>query len=123
MRYNLQRPETYGFAGWNNYFYFYMDPGFWPPSINTLILVIGVLIITVVGGILLGNAARPADFRAGHRAHPGDLALLRHAAGRGAGVEEHDPDPELRRGGRHSEVLRGSVPSTGSRNIRCSRSS
>ena len=39
---------------WNNYFYFYMDPGFWPAILNTLVLVIGVLIITVVGGIMLG---------------------------------------------------------------------
>jgi sorbitol/mannitol transport system permease protein len=54
MRYNIQRPEMYGFAGWNNYYYFYMDQGFWPAMINTLVLVVGVLIITVIGGILLG---------------------------------------------------------------------
>ena len=54
MRYNLQRPEMYGFAGWNNYYYFFIDPAFWPAIINTLVLVVGVLMITVIGGILLG---------------------------------------------------------------------
>ena len=68
-------------------------------------------------------AARPADLRPGHRAHPGDLAVLRHAAGRGAGVEEHDDAPELRRLRRHRANSSGSDRSTGSRTIRCSRSS
>ena len=51
-------------------------------------------------------AARPADVGPGHRPHPGDLALLRHAAGGGAGVEEHDHAPGLRRLCRHFALLR-----------------
>ena len=42
------------FAGWSNYFYFITDPSFIQAFINTIILVVGVLVITVVGGILLG---------------------------------------------------------------------
>ena len=53
-----------------------------------------------------GPAARPADVGPGHRAHPGDLAVLRHAAGRRAGVEEHDHAPGLRRLRRHCAVVR-----------------
>jgi len=54
MRYNLQRPDVFGFTGFNNYYYFFLDGGFWPAIVNTLILVVGVLFITVIGGILLG---------------------------------------------------------------------
>jgi sorbitol/mannitol transport system permease protein len=58
MRYNLQRPDTYGFWGWDrfyfNYSFFIADQGFWPAMINTLLLVGGVLLITIIGGILLG---------------------------------------------------------------------
>ncbi|MCR8726449.1 carbohydrate ABC transporter permease [Frigidibacter sp. ROC022] len=52
-RYNLNYPDRQGWAGWNNYYYFLTDPAFAAAFQNTLVLVIGVLIITVVGGILL----------------------------------------------------------------------
>jgi sorbitol/mannitol transport system permease protein len=42
------------FVGWSNYFYFVTDPSFIQAFINTIILVVGVLAITVIGGILLG---------------------------------------------------------------------
>jgi sorbitol/mannitol transport system permease protein len=42
------------FAGWSNYYYFITDPSFIQAFINTIILVVAVLAITVVGGILLG---------------------------------------------------------------------
>jgi sorbitol/mannitol transport system permease protein len=42
------------FAGWSNYFYFVTDPSFIQAFVNTIILVVAVLVITVVGGILLG---------------------------------------------------------------------
>jgi sorbitol/mannitol transport system permease protein len=42
------------FVGWSNYFYFLSDPSFIQAFVNTLILVISVLVITVVGGVLLG---------------------------------------------------------------------
>ena len=53
-----------------------------------------------------GAAARPADLGPGHRPHPGDLAVLRHAAGGGAGLEEHDHASGLRPVRRHRAGLR-----------------
>lgn len=55
LRYNLLMPGTESFAGFENYKYFFTDPAFWPSVINTLVLVVGVLVITVVGGILLAT--------------------------------------------------------------------
>jgi len=52
--YNLLNPINNGFAGWSNYFYFVTDPSFLQAFANTLILVVSVLVITVIGGILLG---------------------------------------------------------------------
>ena len=52
QNYNLLNPVT-SFAGWTNYFYFLTDPAFLQAIGNTLILVIGVLAITVIGGIFL----------------------------------------------------------------------
>ena len=52
--YNLLNPINNGFAGWDNYFYFLTDPSFLQAFANTLILVVSVLVITVVGGTLLG---------------------------------------------------------------------
>ena len=40
-------------AGWFNYQYFYSDPAFFDAIWNTLALVLGVLAITVVGGIAI----------------------------------------------------------------------
>lgn len=53
LRYNLLMPGANPFVGFENYEYFFTDPAFWPAVINTLLLVGGVLIITVVGGVLL----------------------------------------------------------------------
>jgi sorbitol/mannitol transport system permease protein len=53
QRYNLLHPDRAGFVWFRNYSYFLTDPAFVQAISNTLILVIGVLIITVVGGILL----------------------------------------------------------------------
>jgi sorbitol/mannitol transport system permease protein len=52
--YSLVNPANNGFAGWSNYYYFLSDPSFIQAFINTLILVVSVLVVTVVGGILLG---------------------------------------------------------------------
>lgn len=54
LRYNLLMPGMETFAGWSNYTYFLTDPAFFTAMFNTIALVVGVLIITVVGGILLG---------------------------------------------------------------------
>ncbi|SLN21393.1 Trehalose transport system permease protein SugA [Aquimixticola soesokkakensis] len=53
QRYNLLMPGMETFAGWDNYYYFLTDPAFTAALFNTLFLVVGVLVITVVGGVLL----------------------------------------------------------------------
>ena len=111
QHYNLLNPIRDGFAGFSNYTLLLSPTR--PSSsrsCNTLVLVVGVLLITVIGGIAARAAARPADVRPGHRAHPGDLALLRHAAGGRAGLEEHDHASRLRRVRRHRRVLRRCSP-------------
>ena len=51
--YNLLSPGTERFIGIKNYQYFLTDPAFFEALANTLLLVGGVLLITVVGGTLL----------------------------------------------------------------------
>ena len=53
QRYNLLHPDRAGFVWFRNYYFFLTDPAFLQAISNTLILVVGVLVITVVGGILL----------------------------------------------------------------------
>ena len=53
LRYNLLMPAMKGWAGTLNYRFFLTDPAFGQALLNTLLLVGGVLIITMVGGILL----------------------------------------------------------------------
>lgn len=53
QRYNLLRGNQ-GFWGTKNYSYFITDPAFGAAILNTLILVLGVIVITVIGGVLLG---------------------------------------------------------------------
>lgn len=53
QNYNLLDPTNVSFGGLFNYRYFLTDPAFITSIINTLLLVVGVLIITVVGGILI----------------------------------------------------------------------
>jgi len=52
LRYNLLMPGEETFTGWTNYYFFITDPSFKDAIINTLTLLGGVLLITVVGGIL-----------------------------------------------------------------------
>jgi sorbitol/mannitol transport system permease protein len=52
QNYNLLNPGMQSFAGWSNYTYFLTDPAFTQSITNTLILVLGVLAITVIGGTL-----------------------------------------------------------------------
>ena len=54
LYYNLLSPGSETWAGFDNYSYFLSDPAFFAALSNTLILVLGVLFITVIGGILLG---------------------------------------------------------------------
>ena len=53
LHYNLLDPGNESFIGFLNYQYFLTDPAFFTALVNTLKLVGGVLVITVVGGILL----------------------------------------------------------------------
>lgn len=53
QRYNLLNPTLTGFAGWENYVFLLEDPALFTALWNTLLLVGGVLLITVVGGVLL----------------------------------------------------------------------
>ena len=53
QRYNLLYPDRAGFVGLYNYTSFVATPAFLTAVFNTLALVLGVLFVTVVGGILL----------------------------------------------------------------------
>jgi sorbitol/mannitol transport system permease protein len=50
LRYNLLMPGTESWTGLDNYYYFLTDPSFFAALRNTLVLVLGVLAITVLGG-------------------------------------------------------------------------
>ena len=53
LNYNLLIPGAHNFIGFDNYRYFLTDPAFMTALVNTLVLVLGVLVITTVGGVLL----------------------------------------------------------------------
>ncbi|NSY44574.1 carbohydrate ABC transporter permease, partial [Agrobacterium tumefaciens] len=53
QNYNLLNPVNVSFAGLFNYQYFYTDPAFFQSIFNTLAIVGGVLLITVIGGIAI----------------------------------------------------------------------
>ncbi len=53
QRYNLLMPGMEEFTGLTNYRYFLTDPAFFTAIRNTLVLVLGVLAITTIGGLML----------------------------------------------------------------------
>ena len=53
LRYNLLMPGMEEFTGFGNYEFFLTDPAFFEAIANTLLLVGGVLLITVIGGTFL----------------------------------------------------------------------
>lgn len=53
LNYTLYNPFSTPFVGFENYSYFLADPTFLAALANTLVLVLGVLAITVIGGILI----------------------------------------------------------------------
>jgi sorbitol/mannitol transport system permease protein len=53
QRYNLLNPTITGFAGLDNYEYLLTDSTLWTAMMNTLILVVSVLAVTVILGTLL----------------------------------------------------------------------
>ncbi|MCQ8781228.1 carbohydrate ABC transporter permease [Mangrovibrevibacter kandeliae] len=65
LNYNLFNPAETPFIGFLNYEYFLTDPAFLTALTNTLILVLGVLAITVIGGILLALLLDQAMWGAG----------------------------------------------------------
>jgi sorbitol/mannitol transport system permease protein len=54
QQYNPLNPIRDGFIGLSNYALFFSNPAFVQSIINTLVIVVSVLLITVIGGILLG---------------------------------------------------------------------
>ena len=53
IRYNLMQPEQSGFIGLDNFEYFITDPSFVTATVNTLLLLGAVIVITVVVGTLI----------------------------------------------------------------------
>src|SRR3984957_2921875 len=53
QHYNLLEPGTEAWVGFQNYVYFLTDPDFLDALANTLELVGGALLVTVIGGLLL----------------------------------------------------------------------
>ncbi|ACB96071.1 carbohydrate ABC transporter permease [Beijerinckia indica] len=51
LRYNLLMPGEEVFTSLANYQFFLTDPAFFSALINTLLIVLGVLVITIIGGI------------------------------------------------------------------------
>jgi sorbitol/mannitol transport system permease protein len=53
IRYNLMQPEQTGFIGLANFEYFVTDPSFGTATLNTLLLLGSVIVITVVFGTII----------------------------------------------------------------------
>jgi len=53
IRYNLLNPMDTGFEGLGNYEFFMTDDAFMPAVLNSLILVVSIIFITIVSGIIL----------------------------------------------------------------------
>ena len=123
LNYNLLNPATTSWAGFFNYRYFYTDPAFFAVDLEHAAARRRRAAHHRRRRHRARHADRPADVRPGHRAHPRHLAVLRHAAGGGADLEEHDHAPRLRRLRRHRPLLRRCSRSTGSPSTRSSRSS
>ena len=92
LRYNLLRPPA-SFWGWKNYSYFLTDTAFIPAVINTLLLVLGVVVISVIGGILLAIVLNKDIWGRGYRSPDGYCSVFHHADGIRAGLEEYVYEP------------------------------
>ena len=88
LRYNLLMPGMETFIGLDNYRYFLTDPAFFAAFKNTIILVLGVLAITTIGGILLALLLDQPIW--------GQGVVFCDAHGFGAGVEEYVHEPRQR---------------------------
>ena len=96
IRYNLLYPGENAFVGVENFTFFVTDAGFLPGALNTLLLVGSVLAISVAFGVLIAALLEAGEFF-GRGAVPGvaDLAVLHHADGERAALEEPDLPPGL----------------------------
>ena len=95
IRYNLLYPGENAFVGLENFTFFVTDAGFLPGALNTLLLVGSVLAISVAFGVLIARCWRPANFSPRRGAGVADLAVLHHADGERAALEEPDLPPGL----------------------------
>src|SRR6056300_1623671 len=50
LSYNLLMPGSEEYIGFMNYKFFLTDPAFFEALTNTLVMVVGILIITIIGG-------------------------------------------------------------------------
>lgn len=53
IRYNLLSPMDNGFEGLGNYEFFMTDAAFMPAVLNSLILVVSIIVVTIISGIIL----------------------------------------------------------------------
>ena len=95
--YNLLDPPISGFAGLDNYRYLLTDPALLGRMANTLCLVFWVLVVTVGLGTLLAVLFNEAFYGRKRRAAAGHRAVLRHAHGERADLEESADAPGERR--------------------------
>ena len=124
LRYNLLMPGTAELVGFLQLPLLPHRPGLLRPRcINTLILVGGVLLITVVGGTLLALLLDQPIFGQGIVRILVIAPFFVMPTVVGAGLEEHDDAPGLRRVRLDRASRSACSRSTGSRSCRCSRSS
>ena len=91
--YNLLDPTDGGFAGFDNYTYLLTDPSLWTAMVNTLFLVVLGAGDHGRARHAAGRAVRPGILRPRRRAPVRDRAVLRHADGQRADLEEHADAP------------------------------
>ncbi len=92
--------------GWNNFYYFMKDPFFLKNLINTLLLVGGVIVATVIGGIALALLLDQPFWGRGIVRILMIIALLHHADRLVDGVEEPDHASGFRPFCRNSALVR-----------------
>ena len=61
QQYNPLNPIRDGFIGFSNYALFYNNPAFLAAILNTLIIVVSVLLITIVGGTPETSSAKSGE--------------------------------------------------------------
>lgn len=62
IRFNLLYPGENDFVGLENFSFFLTDSGFLPGALNTVLLVVSVLLISVIGGVLIAALLEASEF-------------------------------------------------------------